>query len=129
MPGGIVVTHVVAVGAVGALATAALLSPDGIEDGPIICPFRMLTGLPCPGCGLTRAWVYAMHGRWSDSLTANPFGVVSMVLAAALVLAVVFALVRRRAAPDLDVVVRRPVIVAIVVAWLGFAAVRLVSAF
>lgn len=76
-----------------ALATAApltaafILSPAHIEDGPIICPFRRLTGLPCPGCGLTRSWVYIAHGDFSRAWAANPFGLLTF-LAAFVVLAV-----------------------------------------
>lgn len=25
------------------------------------CPLYALTGLPCPGCGMTRAWIAALH--------------------------------------------------------------------
>jgi hypothetical protein len=123
-----VTTSLVAAGAAAALGAAFWISPDHVEDGPVICPFRRLTGLPCPGCGLTRSWVYLAHGWWRESLAAHPFGIVAVVAAAALVVAVVVALVRRTPPPDLDALVRRPWVLAVVAAWLAFAAVRLALA-
>ncbi|BDI32962.1 hypothetical protein CCAX7_50130 [Capsulimonas corticalis] len=41
---------------------------------PSICPFYQLTGLPCPGCGLTRAFVLLSHGDWRQSLAFHPMG-------------------------------------------------------
>ncbi len=123
-----VTTTLVAAGAAVALGAAFLISPDHVEDGPVICPFRRLTGLPCPGCGLTRSWVYLAHGQWHDGFTAHPFGIVAVAAAVALVVAVVVALVRRAPPPDLDRVVRRPWVAAVVVAWLAFAGARLVLA-
>ncbi|WP_196780844.1 DUF2752 domain-containing protein [Nocardioides sambongensis] len=38
-------------GGVVALAASYLFSPETIEDGPVLCPFRRLTGLPCPAAG------------------------------------------------------------------------------
>lgn len=43
-------------------AAGALLSPHAVESGPILCPFRALTGLPCPLCGSVRAFTLLMHG-------------------------------------------------------------------
>ncbi|MFB9315399.1 DUF2752 domain-containing protein [Nocardioides plantarum] len=123
-----VTTVLVAAGAAAALGAAFWISPDHVEDGPVICPFRRLTGLPCPGCGLTRSWVYLAHGQWHDSVAAHPFGPVAVAMAVALVVSVVVALVRRGPLPDLDVLVRRPWVVAVVGAWLAFGAVRLVLA-
>ncbi len=121
-------TTVVAAAGLLALGAAFVLSPEHIEDGPVLCPFRRLTGLPCPGCGLTRAWVYLAHGWWRESLVAHPFGAVAMVATVGLVAAVVGARLRRRPPPDLDAVVRRPVVLAVVAAWLAFSVVRLVLA-
>lgn len=118
-------TEVVAAGGVGALGVACLLSPEGIEDGPILCPFRQLTGLPCPGCGLTRSWVYLTHGQLGDSLAANPFGVVLVLVTCALAVAVVTARVRRRPAPDLNRLARHPLTLGVLAVWIGFAVVRI----
>lgn len=47
---------------------------------PTACTFRRATGLPCAGCGLTRAVVLLLHGRLSDSLAVHPFGAVVVAL-------------------------------------------------
>lgn len=38
-----------------------------------LCPFALMTGLPCPGCGMTRAVVALVHGEWSVALGYHPF--------------------------------------------------------
>lgn len=37
-----------------------------------VCPFKIVTGLSCPGCGLTRAAVYFFLGRFPDAMGMNP---------------------------------------------------------
>ncbi len=37
------------------------------------CVFAEITGLPCPGCGLTRATVALVHGDWRTSWAYHPF--------------------------------------------------------
>lgn len=52
-------------------------------DVPVLCTFRRLTGVPCPGCGLTRSFVFLAHGQLLDALRANPLGPVAFALTAA----------------------------------------------
>lgn len=33
-----------------------------------LCLFKNTTGIPCPGCGLTRASVDILHFRWSEAM-------------------------------------------------------------
>lgn len=68
------------------LAAAALIPAGALAAGPTLCPFRLLTGLPCPLCGLTRSWVATMHGDLPTALTLNPFGPPAMALAVVTVL-------------------------------------------
>lgn len=42
---------------------------------PPFCTFKNVTGHPCPGCGMTRAWIHMTHGRFVDAVLMNPFGV------------------------------------------------------
>jgi len=46
-------------------------SIGGVGD---ICPFRNLTGLPCPLCGMTRSMLCFFQGDWHASLLWHPLG-------------------------------------------------------
>ena len=115
----------VALGGVFAMGTAAALDPATIADGPIICPIRSLTGLPCPACGLTRSWVFATHGQWTDAVTANAFGVPLLVAALVAALAAVVWRVCDRPTPRLEALLRRPAAIAVFVLWAVYGAVRM----
>jgi len=72
-----------------ALLTGALLlvlgivaaALPGIENGPVVCPFRAVTGLPCPTCGLTRVAHSLMRGDPGVALAINPFDTLFFLVA------------------------------------------------
>jgi hypothetical protein len=72
-------------GAGAALATSLLLPASRLPRLPL-CPFQSLTGLPCPGCGLTHAFCDISHGHLGAAWQANPFGFLFYALALAALL-------------------------------------------
>lgn len=67
-------------GAVGIVLLAALMTPSdaalalfGFEI-PTVCTIRRLTGVACPGCGLTRSFVYLAHGALLPAFRMNVLG-------------------------------------------------------
>jgi hypothetical protein len=67
-----------------ALLVGALVPMSLLTTGVSFCPFKVATGLPCPGCGMTRATVALLHGDAATSLFFHPLAV-PMVAAAVLV--------------------------------------------
>jgi len=124
----ITAADVAAAGGVAGIGASFLLSPEHIEAGPVICPFRALTGLPCPGCGLTRSWVYAAHGWWQESFASNAFGMLLVVAVLVLAVVVVARRVRRTQPPNLDQLLKHPVALGIGTIWLVYGIVRLAYA-
>jgi len=59
---------------------AAVLSPSPEalsffgQDIPILCSFRRITGYGCPGCGLTRSFVFMAHFRPLEAFQMNYMG-------------------------------------------------------
>jgi len=45
------------------------------------CAFKKVTGLDCPGCGMTRATYAALHGNLGAAFHFNPVGMVPLPLA------------------------------------------------
>jgi hypothetical protein len=69
--------------------------------GLVLCPFRAVTGLPCPGCGMTRAFCSIGHGEFTRAFGYNalaPFVFVAAMLVWAHALATVLKLDTARAA-------------------------------
>ncbi len=42
------------------------------------CPFRLLTGFNCPGCGVTRALHQILHGHFYTAFTLNPLFLIAI---------------------------------------------------
>lgn len=49
---------------------ARLLDPS-IAEGESVCPLLHATGVPCPACGATRAFVLLAHGDGEGALSFN----------------------------------------------------------
>jgi len=66
----------------GALALAGFWAvtptPEGISiSGHVLaapCLFKVVTGMPCPGCGMTRSVAYSLHGHPLQALSFHWFG-------------------------------------------------------
>ncbi len=84
------------IASLGVLVVAAVLR---IEEGasvvipvvnrtlPELCYWRIMTGMECPGCGLTRCFIAAAHGDLASAWSFNPIGV---LLFAAVVLQIAY---------------------------------------
>jgi hypothetical protein len=70
------------------LSAALVLTPVGpaaayLSLGPLpvpgMCIFKDLTGIPCPGCGLARSTVAAIHGELGASVAFHRLGIPTLV--------------------------------------------------
>jgi hypothetical protein len=61
---------ILTVGALGILAAVFFFNPATHRFYPA-CQFHRLTGLNCPGCGMTRALYALLHGNFSAALRDN----------------------------------------------------------
>lgn len=52
---------------------------------PLRCPFKLITGLQCPGCGGQRAAYALLHGHFREAVSCNLFLVYAGPYALALV--------------------------------------------
>lgn len=68
-------------GIIGALITLLvpfflmILNPKNhLENAQSFCPLKMLSGFPCPGCGITKSMVFFYEGNFQKSLSNHLFG-------------------------------------------------------
>ena len=54
-----------------ALAVIALFYAF-IELLGVTCPIRFLTGISCPGCGMSRAWLAVLRWDWPTAFAFHP---------------------------------------------------------
>lgn len=98
--------------AVGAAAVAARAASVSVP-----CPFLAITGLPCPGCGMTRLADTGLHGDVLGAVSTDPLG--TLVLAAIAALALLGLAVRAGVAVPLPAAATRGVPLALAGALLA----------
>jgi hypothetical protein len=80
-----------------AIAVTSCIYEPWAYGGPILCPMRAMTGLDCPGCGLTRSFCALAHGRLIQSVEYHCLGPLFFAaMLAAIPLLVVEAIRRRK---------------------------------
>lgn len=87
---------------VGSLALGGLvfgLGAFGLMELRLGCLFRELTGLHCPGCGMTRAMQAAMQGEMVKAFRFNPLGMILLPLVGVGIGMEMLGWVRRRPLP------------------------------
>jgi hypothetical protein len=94
-----------------------------------VCAFRELTGLPCPGCGMTRAMSALCKGQLERALSYHPLS--PLVFVALLMLAVITFLPQRSRAivlPQLHLLEQRTGFSTLsILALLGYGIWRITS--
>lgn len=69
---------------------AAWIYEPWSRSGPPLCLVRLITGVPCPGCGMTRSVCAASHGHWSDALAFHWLGPLALAVMAGGLLVALF---------------------------------------
>ncbi|MGO8966471.1 DUF2752 domain-containing protein [Mycobacterium sp.] len=99
----------------GALGYIGLVDPHNPDSVFPICPFRLLTGWNCPGCGALRMIHDVLHGDLAAAVNDNLLLLVGIPVLAGWIL-----LRRRRGKSPLTI----PATVTIVIAALAWTVVR-----
>lgn len=69
---------------------------DHLASDQSFCPFKMLTGFPCPGCGITKSLVYFYQGDLSKSFYYHIFGPFAFVFCVIVVIVLTAELITKK---------------------------------
>ena len=90
-----------------------------------LCPFMMLTGLPCPGCGITKAMIATYQGDLVGSIRYHIFGPIAVVACLAGIALLLVELATGRTWFD-GIIYSRPLGIVIAVVLMAYHALRLI---
>jgi hypothetical protein len=57
-----------------------VIPPSSLERLPSLCLIKSIFGVECPGCGMTRALSYLLHGDLPGGLHSNPLALIVLPL-------------------------------------------------
>jgi hypothetical protein len=69
---------------------------QNIESAQSYCPFKLATGMPCPGCGITKSLVFFYLGQWEKSISYHLFGPLVIAFSVALTFLLLLEMIWRR---------------------------------
>ena len=69
---------------------------DHLETDQSLCPFKMLTGFPCPGCGITKSLVYFYQGDLYKSISYHILGPFVIAFCAVTIVVLVTELITKK---------------------------------
>ena len=69
----------IGLGIVGLYTMVSEMPPEKVSLIP--CMFHLVTDIPCPGCGMTRACIALTHGHFADAWRSHPFSFLIIGLA------------------------------------------------
>ncbi len=81
---------------VGILALGVLWGVSTVHIDTPLCPFKAMTGLPCPGCGGLRVFRLLCDLRFGEALILNPLSVLLIVFLAVSAIWLVADIIRDR---------------------------------
>lgn len=67
-----------------------------LETDQSLCPLKMLTGFPCPGCGITKSLVYFYEGDIQKSLYYHILGPLVIVFCAVTIVVLTTELITKK---------------------------------
>lgn len=67
-----------------------------IETAQSLCPFKLLTGFPCPGCGITKSIIFLYEGDVIKSFYYHLFGPFTVVFSAIAIGVLIIELLTKR---------------------------------
>lgn len=75
---------------------ASFLYAPYVHDGPVLCISRLVAGVPCPACGLTRSFCAMATGNPAAAFGYHAFGPLFFVLTAISIPVLLYEAVNRR---------------------------------
>ena len=69
---------------------------EHLEAAQSFCLFKMLTGFPCPGCGITKSLIFLYQGQMLKSLEYHLFGPLTLLVCLASVIVLIIELITEK---------------------------------